>query len=264
MDIALDLAGFREIPADSEIHVAGKNLRKAIVAVDVDVGVLMLAKHLGADCVIAHHPAGGSAIIHGYRVFERHVDFMNEAGVPREVAERAVRARMSSLAMRGHIMDPDQLPRAAERLGLALLSVHSPADEVGRRIMNDRVEKLVGEVSSPKVRDVVERLKQIPELASATTEIDIRVGSPDSPAGKIVVSLAAFTNGGFEVADAYFEYGIGTVVYIHLLEPDLAKLQAKARGNLVVTGHISSDWIGLNRLSGVLQDAGLEVIRLGR
>lgn len=264
MDTTLDLAGFTEVPADSEIHVSGDHLEKAIVAVDVDIGALLLARQLGADCVIAHHPVGGDAIIYGYRVFERHLEQMTRAGVPREVADRAVQSKMSSLAMARHIMDPDRVPKAAERLGLALLSIHSPCDEVGRRIMAERVQRTTDDVNSPRLRDVVNALEQIPELASATTKIDVRLGNLDGNAGRVVVSHGAFTNGGFEVADAYFSHGIGTVVYIHLLEPDLARLQAKGRGNVVVTGHIASDWIGLNRLCNVLESQGLQTIRLGR
>lgn len=264
MEIALDLAGFREIPADSEIHVPGESLKKAVVAIDVDVGVLTLAKHLGADCVIAHHPTGGNAIIYGYRVFERHIEQMIAAGVPRDVAESAVRSKMASLAMSGHVMDPDSVTTAAERLNLTLLSIHSPCDEVGRRIMTDRVNKLTVEESEPKVGDIVRALEQIPEFASAVARIEVRLGEASNSAGRVVVAHGAYTNGGYEVADAYFGHGIGTVVYIHLLEQDLNKLQAKRRGNLIVTGHIATDWIGINRLCDVLQDEGLEITRLAR
>ncbi len=88
MQTALKLAHFNTIPADSEIHVTGQ-IRKALVAIDVGIGELLLAKNLGCDGVIAHHPAGGKARLEGYKVFRRHLDQMKEANVPSKAAAEA-------------------------------------------------------------------------------------------------------------------------------------------------------------------------------
>ncbi len=85
MRAALRQAHFKTIPADSGIHVKGK-IRKALVSIDVGTSELLLAKTLGCDGVISHHPAGGTARLEGYRVFERHLVQLTEAGVPRNVA----------------------------------------------------------------------------------------------------------------------------------------------------------------------------------
>ncbi len=47
MKAALRLAHFNAIPADSEIHVRGRRLRKLLVSIDVGVGELLRAKDLG-------------------------------------------------------------------------------------------------------------------------------------------------------------------------------------------------------------------------
>jgi len=52
MRTSLKLAGFKTIPADSEIHVKGRRIRKALVAIDVGVAELLLARDLGCDAVI--------------------------------------------------------------------------------------------------------------------------------------------------------------------------------------------------------------------
>src|SRR5437867_11570799 len=90
MRAALKLANFKTIPADSEIHVKGRRIRKVLVAIDVGAGELMLAKGLGCDGVIAHHPAGGTARLEGYKVSKRHVEQMKEVGAPSESAEQAI------------------------------------------------------------------------------------------------------------------------------------------------------------------------------
>src|SRR5438046_10270884 len=91
MKAALRLAHFNAIPADSEIHVRGRRLRKLLVSIDVGVGELLLAKDLGCDGVIAHHRAGGTAEIEGYNVFLGHVEEMKADGVRGAVARELVR-----------------------------------------------------------------------------------------------------------------------------------------------------------------------------
>jgi hypothetical protein len=81
MRTSLKIAGFKSIPADSEIHVKGRRIRKVLVAIDVGIAELLLARNLGCNAVIAHHPAGGKAQINGYKVFLRHIDQLKEAGV---------------------------------------------------------------------------------------------------------------------------------------------------------------------------------------
>src|SRR5260370_37226735 len=89
MKTALRLAHFNNIPADSEIHVKGRKLRRMLVAIDVGVSELLLAKELNCDGVIAHHPAGGSDQLEGYKVLLRHTEQMRAAGLPADVAREA-------------------------------------------------------------------------------------------------------------------------------------------------------------------------------
>jgi len=44
------------------------------------------------------------------------------------------------------------------------------------------------------------------------------------------------------------QHGVGTLSYIHISEPDLTKLASENFANLIVLGHIASDWLGINRL----------------
>ena len=102
MKTAVKLAHFNNIPADSEIHVKGRRLRRVLVAIDVGVGELLLAKELNCDGVIAHHPAGGKAQLEGYKVFLRHVEQIKAAGVPAESAKEAVKNKCRVLDIQHH------------------------------------------------------------------------------------------------------------------------------------------------------------------
>ncbi len=257
MRIALKLANFKTIPADSEIHVKGRRIRKVLVAIDVGVGELMLAKHLGCDGVISHHPAGGTARLEGYKVFQRHVEQMKEVGVPVEAAEQAIQNKYRQLEIQHHPDNYDQTPSAAKKLKMPLVSIHSPCDEIGRRIILRQIKTLDGGAT---VSDLVRQISQLPEFRKAKSKIQVRLGSPKNKAGKIAISHAAYTNGGYDVARTYFQNGVGTISYIHISDTDLAKLVADNAGNLIELGHIASDWLGLNPLLRELEKKGVEAV----
>jgi hypothetical protein len=113
------------------------------------------------------------------------------------------------------------------------------------------------------VKDVVSALNELPEFKNATTKIKIRLGKPENPAGKVVVSHGAGTNGGYEIAKTYFKHGVGTLIYIHVGLGDLERLKADAAGNLIVTGHIVSDSVGINPFIKELRKNGIDVTTIG-
>ncbi len=257
MRTSLKLAGFRTVPADSEIHVKGRKIRKALVAIDVGVAELLLARDLGCDAVIAHHPTGGRARLEGYKVFLRHIEQLREAGVPEEVAREAVRPKLRVLELQHHPDNYDQTPSAAKKLRMPLVSIHSPCDEIGRKMIQHALKDLGADST---VRDVVSKIGRFPEYRKAVSKIEVRLGSSKNKAGKIAISHAAYTNGGYEIAKTYFQNGVGTLSYIHIAESDLTRLANEPSGNLIVLGHIASDWLGINRLLRELEKKGVEPI----
>jgi len=257
MKTALKLARFNSIPADSEIHVKGRKLRRVLVAIDVGVSELLLARNLNCDGVIAHHPAGGKAQLEGYKVFLRHIDQMKAAGVPSEVARQALKNKYRVLDIQHHPENYDQVPNAAKKLGLPLVTIHSPCDEIGRRMIVQAIKELDEDATVGKL---VSRIGAFPEFRDAETRIEVRLGSQNRKAGKAVISHACYTNGGYDVAKAYFQNGVGTLSYIHISEADLTKLAAEKFSNLIVLGHIASDWLGINRLLRELEKNDVETV----
>jgi len=261
MALSLKLAGLKTVPEDSAIYLEGRNMRKIFFGIDAGVPELLLARELGYDCVVAHHPAGGTAILNFSQVFRRHIQQMTEVGISKSEAERAVSKKLADLAVDAHARNYDHAVDVAKAIKMPYMNVHTPLDEVGRRIMSDKIRSRAEKDST--VRDVVSALRELPEFRNARTEIEIRVGKPENPAGKVVVSHGAGTNGGYEIAKTYFEHGIGTVIYIHVGVGDLDKLKAESKGNLVVTGHIASDSVGINPFIHELENKGLSVVTAG-
>lgn len=260
MELALKLAGFKEIPEDSAIYVSGK-VRHVLFGIDAGVPELLLAKQLGCDAVIAHHPQGQTAVISFHQVFRRHIQQMVTAGVPREEAERTARRKLEELEVQAHTRNYSHAVDVAKLLKMPYMNIHTPLDEVGRKTMHEKIDSRMKEDS--KVQDAIAALKELTEFKNAVTEVKIRLGKAENPAGKVVVSHGAGTNGGYEIAKTYFEHGIGTVVYIHISPGDLMKLKAEKRGNLIVTGHIASDSVGINPLIHELEKRNVSVTKIG-
>lgn len=256
MALAVKMAGFPGIPEDSAIFVTGRNIRNVLFGVDVGPAELMLAKDLGMDLVIAHHPTG--VYLDQWKVLLRHVEFMTAAGVPEDAALGAVAERIEATKLRGQISNYDQTPSVARLLGMPFMNIHAALDELGRRRMIETVNHALAR-GNARVVDVVNALAALPEMAAAATTVQQLLGDPTTPAGKVLVAHGALTNGGYPVAKACFDHGIDTVIYIHIDYADLQRLRAEGRGNLIVAGHLAGDSLGFTPFLAELRRRGLRV-----
>jgi hypothetical protein len=263
MKIALNLSGLTEIPPDSGVHLAGDKIHRVLATIDCGVDDLLLARVLRCDAVITHHPEW-TASLHGWTLISRQIDQMVECGVPVAKAEAAIQRRMQSVELNSHPRNYGRVLQAAKLLNLAFLNVHLPCDIISRRIISEQMARFQDPEGRATVADVIAVLQEIPEQTVAATEPKIRLGGPDRLAGRVAVAMAGYTNGGVDVLRAYFEAGVGTVLMMHFPEPDLKEArEQRLAGNLVITGHMASDSIGINAYLDELERRGLDVIRAG-
>lgn len=259
MQLALEMAGFDEIPGDSAVHHAGDGIERILFGIDVKGPELVIASAQGYDCAISHHPVGGSSTLRFHEVLKRHVDQMVGAGVPRDVAEGTMRATIEERRVLNSMANYDHAPSVAALLDIAYLNIHTPLDEIGRRRMTEAADGLGADAT---VAELVDRFYEtFGEFRNAATEIEVRVGKPGNRLGRVVISHGAGTNGGYPVAKAYYDHGIDTVIYIHCGPADTNKLIAEygEAKNLIVTGHIASDSVGINPYVDRLREEGLDV-----
>jgi len=261
LQLSLTLAAQSEVPADTGIDVPAQGVRRALFGIDVESGDLVMAKQLGYDLVIAHHPTGGAAVLEFPKVLSKHGDILVRHGVPRPAAEAAVRETQEDRWPSSHAQNYDHLPSVARLLGIGLMCIHNPCDEIGRRVMDETLRK--GLPANPHVRDAIDVLSRLPEFRAASTKIVLRMGKADNPLGKWAVHHGAGTNGGFPIARTAFEHGIDTVFYIHVDAGHLRRLHEafgrEGTKNLVVAGHVAADSIGINVLVRALRDRGVRV-----
>ena len=259
MKIGLDLAGWKKVPFDSAVHVKGGNIKKALIAIDVGSAELMLAKQLNCDAVVTHHPIG-VASVNFYKVFDRHIEYMVEHGVPKKIATQAVDKLKERVEIRNHADIYSHVVAVATALGMPLVNIHQPCDEYMRQIIFSAIKS----GRTEHVSDIVKSVGNIAEFRHATTKVQVRFGSEKSKAGHWALVVAAGTNGGYHVAKAYFEHGVSTLIYLHVDYGDLTKMrEEKLQGNLVVLGHLAGDSIGLNGLAQRLEEVGVETVKIG-
>lgn len=262
MAVALDQADLAEIPADSAVYVPGTGLKRALFGIDIDIGDLLFARQAGFDVVVAHHPLGGSAASPRFtQVMWGMLDMLVAEGVAEPLARCAVAARVQQVHRRRHVANYNRVADTAAMIGLPLLNVHLPPDLVTRRFL----ECLVREKAGPRtaVGELVEAICALPEMLGSMVKPELWLGEPENCAGRTTVAIAGGTNGGYPVFRALYAVGVSTIITMHIDEAELACLKAEAEPhwNLIVSGHMPSDSIGLNRLIWALEDRGLECVR---
>ncbi|GAB6878774.1 hypothetical protein JCM17823_10480 [Halorubrum gandharaense] len=256
MELSLELVDWDEVPADSTVYVPGEGIETALVGIDLESPEIQLAHDQGYDLALAHHPTGDEARVEFTDVLEVQVDFMTDHGVSEADARDAVADLVEGMEHGAHVGNYRHDPSIAELLDQPYMNIHLAPDEIGRRIMAEVAAELPADAT---VGDYADALGELPEFADALTDIELRVGDESNPLGELAVHHAAGTNGGADVARAYFEAGVDTVLYIHVSHADTKTLREEFPDkNLLVTGHIASDAIGLNVLIDALEEHGVE------
>jgi putative NIF3 family GTP cyclohydrolase 1 type 2 len=249
--------------SDTRIHNANgaKNIKKIFTSVDVSMGGLALAKELGADLVLNHHPVG-LALAGLDDVMNYQIDQMEKLGIPVNIAEKLLRKRISEVA-RGispanHYVTVD----AARLLKLNLMNVHTPGDNCAAMFVTRAIEK-----AEPRyVGDIFEILLKIPEYREAKKQGAGPVlfsGDKNNRCGKVTVSeFTGGTEGSKEIYGAMANAGIGTIISMHQSE-DHRKAAEEAHINVIVAGHISSDSLGMNLILDEIENKGVEIVPFG-
>ncbi|MHA2224032.1 MAG: Nif3-like dinuclear metal center hexameric protein [Candidatus Hodarchaeales archaeon] len=261
VEIALKLVEMTELPADSAVHVPGENIEKILYGIDIGTTELLYAKNHGYDCVIAHHPV---CLINQWEVFWRHLDQLVSKGVPRKKAEKIIQKKIFGFKFGLHARNYDAIPSFARMIGIPFLNIHCPSDELGRRLITNSIDKFVGSSGNSTLNEMIIHLEsKFIEFQNAKTRIEIAKGDKDDLLGKWIFSHGAFTNGGIDIANCYFQNKINTVIYIHISPPELFQILRLEEGQLLITGHLASDSIGINPFLDHLEKEGFQITAVG-
>jgi hypothetical protein len=262
LDWSAQLAGCESVPADSQVYVeAPSDVHRVLFGIDISLAEILWAQQNGFDAVIAHHPLGDRARTRFADVVHRQVDQMGAEGVPRDAAERAVAARLEAIHRRDHMSNVNVLVDGARLIGMPLCNVHLACDIVGRVRIVEMLER--NNADGATVGDAIEWFDDFPEYSLGHARPEAWLGSTQNRLGRWTVAMAGGTNGGFPVFNEYFRAGVDTIFAMHINEDDLLRLRGAADldDTLVVTGHMTTDSIGINAVISGMEERGIEVVR---
>ncbi|MBJ7609947.1 MAG: Nif3-like dinuclear metal center hexameric protein [Candidatus Dormibacteraeota bacterium] len=264
LDWSAQLAGCEQVPADSQVYIeAPSDVRRVLFGIDISLAEIIWAQQSGFDAVIAHHPLGDRARTRLAEVVHRQVDQMAAEGVAREAAEMAVATRLDAVRHNIHMGNVNALVDGARLVGMPLCNMHLACDIITRNALIDTLRSMSADVT---VGDAIEVVGEtFPEYRRGHARPEAWVGSTSNRLGRWTVAIAGGINGGFPVFNEYFQAGVDTIFAMHIDEGELQKLRATAEEDdaLVVTGHMTSDSIGINVVIRGLEERGIEVVRTG-
>lgn len=239
-----------------------KEIKTVLVGIDIDPAEILLANELNKqgkkiDLVIGHHPMGKSLANLG-DVMDMQVDILEKAGVPGNIAEKILEERISQVGRGVAPINHYQVVDAAKLLNIPLINIHTPADNSVYKFVKEKIDKANPETAG----EIIEVLKEIPEYSEAVklgSGPTLFSGGEKSRAGKITLGMTGGTGGSEKIYEKLGQYGIGTVVDMHIGEKHREEA-AKHYINVVIAGHIASDSIGMNILMDELEKRGVEII----
>ncbi len=226
-------------------------VKKVAVGIDMEIGEILLTyllnreKTQNVDLIISHHPEG-YALAQLYDVMKLQSDLLAQYGVNISVAEQLMEQRIAEVERRLLPVNHTRAVDAARILGIPMMCIHTPSDNCVTNYLTKAFEK----EKPTKLKDVMTLLKKIPEYkkaAKAQVPPKIVSGSENSKCGKIFVDMTGGTGGSKDIFEKYATSGVSTLVGMHLSEEHLTNAK-KAKLNVIVAGHISSDTLGLNLL----------------
>ncbi len=236
----------------------GKPVKKILTGIDIDTAEVLLAKDLKADTILSHHPLGkGLAMLD--EVMYLQADVLAMYGVPINIAESLLKVRVSEVARGVHVVNHYKAVDAAKLLGLNLMNVHTPADNLVASFLKKAIESKKPEYVG-EVLEIISDIEEYKIAAKLGAPPKLFAGAKDNRAGRI--ALTEITGGTEGAKDIYREMataGVGTIVAMHLSEEHRKNAEA-AHLNVVVASHIASDSLGMNLFLDEIEKKGIKIV----
>jgi hypothetical protein len=250
--------------SDSTIlYDSDKEIKKIMAGIDIDTGEIMLVDKLNEknpdspyDLVLAHHPVGKG--LQGlWEVMDMQADMFAEHGVPITVGEGLMGPRAKEVQRIVYPRNTQKAVDATRHLEISLACAHTVADNHVQKFL----EKIIEEKNPETLEDILKVLKAIPEFKEAIKYGSgpiIFAGGPEKRTGKIAVSMTGGTSPSKEAFKKMADAGVGTVIQMHIPE-ESRKVAKKNFLNIIISGHMASDSLGLNLLLDNFEKEGIEV-----
>lgn len=262
--VGFDLESLNNPYSDSRVlYSSDKPIKTILAGIDIEGSEILLAKQMGIDLVISHHPHGVAlAALHD--VMSMQAEILADYGVPINIAQSLIKLRISEVNRRISPSNHNQVVDLARTADVDFMCAHTPADNLAAEFLINLYENNNKDLDT--VGDLIDLLKTIPEYQEAIKMKNgpkIFVGAPENYLGKVVFTeITGGTSGSKDVYERMSQYGIGTIVGMHMSEEHRVEAE-KHHINVVIAGHMSSDSLGMNLLLDEIEKKGVEILPIG-
>jgi hypothetical protein len=105
---------------------------------------------------------------------------MKENGISEKTARLSVMDLKKRIEIKNYAQIYSSVIDSAKILGMPLLNIHQPCDEVTRRVISQKIQ----ERNANLVSEIITALEEIPEFKKGETRIQVAYGQLDSYVGK--------------------------------------------------------------------------------
>lgn len=242
-----------------------KKVKTAVVGIDIGASELIAmttwAKNLGkeVDLFIGHHPEGRLNSTFPLMIHS-HAGNLKACGIDVSRIKDAYDKLVDSLMIETLSSNFTQVHDIAKYVGAEYVSIHTPADNMGAQfILNFLQQKNLN-----TLQDTINALLEIKEYAyyhGVNNIVPVVIsGEKENLLGRFTVT--EFTGGEEGPVEAFTEMktqGVDTVLCMHMTQDGVDKCREIGL-NVIATGHMNSDSIGLNLLCDKLEMEGIEII----
>lgn len=261
-----DLTLLKNPYPDSSIHYDnGKSIRRVMVGIDISGTEILLASQLGErdqaiDLVIGHHP-NGKSLANLQEVMEMSVGVYESYGLPIHIAEKLIEERIREVGRSTHPANHDRVVDVARLLDINFIDTHTITDNLVDKFLRDLIEEKKPET----LGDTLKILMEIPEYQLAKRQgagPKIIAGSSRHRLGKCVVEMTGGTNPSAKVYPEFSKAGFSTMLSMHMREDGVTKAN-ECSMNVIITGHMASDSLGMNLFLDELEKKSIEIVVCG-
>jgi putative NIF3 family GTP cyclohydrolase 1 type 2 len=232
---------------------------RILAGIDMQTPEILLADRLGnIDLIISHH-SEGKALAELHKVMHMQSSILEQYGVPGHIAEGIMQERIDQVVRKLHKTNHYRSTDAAKLLGMPFMSAHTICDNMAATWM----KKFLSKEKPQTVGEAIKALNTIPEFKKGQEQGAgpmLTVGATKNRLGK--AAITGFT-GGTEGSKAALEHlshaGVSTIIAMHMSE-EHRKEAAIHHLNVIITGHMASDSLGMNLFLDELEKKGVEVI----
>jgi hypothetical protein len=182
-------------------------------------------------------------------------------GLPIHIAERIMDERVREVGRGLMPINHYKTIDIAKILKINLIDTHTITDNLVNKFFNDLFIKNKPET----LGDIMSLIMDVPEFQIAKRNgmgPRILSGSSRNHVGKWIVEMTGGTNPSSKVYTEFSKVGFSTIVSMHMKE-DGFKIAQENHLNVIITGHMSSDSLGMNLFLDELEKQGIEIVPCG-